>query len=139
MSLQHQIKYQGRTQTIEVWAAEVGVPAKVIKDRLLRYHWSVKDALKTPVGGRASLKQKWNWRKHLTRGEERELADLEEQAEQPELTDNQAFQLKAKRYRIQQRGSYRAKRVSGGKELRKSLSDRVSHETAGYNITHRGE
>jgi hypothetical protein len=43
------IEYQGRTVLIGDLAAEHGLPADIVKNRIRRYGWTIEKALSTPV------------------------------------------------------------------------------------------
>lgn len=45
----HYITYEGITKPMCVWCRDVGLPYSVVENRINRLHWSVEDALKTPV------------------------------------------------------------------------------------------
>lgn len=42
------VTYQGKTATYREWAEKLGVPRKVVYDRLNRYGWTIEEALTTP-------------------------------------------------------------------------------------------
>ena len=43
----HLITYNGKTQTIKQWAADLGIKRVTLQARLTRYHWDVEKALTT--------------------------------------------------------------------------------------------
>lgn len=43
------LTHEGRSQGLSKWADELGIPRKVIYDRLFRYQWSVQRALTNPI------------------------------------------------------------------------------------------
>lgn len=48
----HELTYDGRTQTIREWAAELEMPWPTLYDRVNRNGWTTEEALTTPLGGR---------------------------------------------------------------------------------------
>ena len=44
----HYITHNGKTQTITLWAEEIGLNVSTLSKRLVKYGWSVKDALTIP-------------------------------------------------------------------------------------------
>lgn len=49
-----ELTYNGRTQTIKEWAAELEMPWPTLYDRVNRNGWTVEEALTIPLGGRRS-------------------------------------------------------------------------------------
>lgn len=49
-----ELTYDGRTQTIKEWAAELEMPWPTLYDRVNRNGWTVEEALTIPLGGRRS-------------------------------------------------------------------------------------
>lgn len=47
-----ELTFNGKTQSITAWAAEVGLQRPALYDRINRHGWSVEDALTIPAGGR---------------------------------------------------------------------------------------
>lgn len=47
-----ELTYDGRTQTIKEWAAELEMPWPTLYDRVNRNGWTVEEALTIPLGGR---------------------------------------------------------------------------------------
>lgn len=47
-----EITYNGRTQTIKAWAAELNMPWPTLYDRINRNGWSVEEAMTIPLGQR---------------------------------------------------------------------------------------
>lgn len=45
----HNLTYNGKTQTIREWADEMGMQHRTLSSRIMDYHWSVEKALTTPV------------------------------------------------------------------------------------------
>lgn len=50
-----QIEFNGKKQSIRSWSKEIGIAYDTLKARLLVRHWSVEDALTTPLNGRKPL------------------------------------------------------------------------------------
>lgn len=48
----HELTYDGRTQSIREWAAELEMPWPTLYDRINRNGWTVEEALTIPLGGR---------------------------------------------------------------------------------------
>ena len=48
----HELTFDGRTQTIREWAAELEMPWPTLYDRVNRNGWSIEEALTTPLGVR---------------------------------------------------------------------------------------
>ncbi len=51
----HIITFQGRTQTMEMWAKEIGIHQSTLSARLNKLRWSVKKALSQPVNSKSYL------------------------------------------------------------------------------------
>lgn len=49
------ITFRGKTQSRQAWADEVGMPLSTLRSRLDRYHWTVEEALTTPVRYKATV------------------------------------------------------------------------------------
>lgn len=49
-----ELTYDGRTQTIKEWAAELEMPWPTLYDRINRNGWTTEEALTIPLGGRRS-------------------------------------------------------------------------------------
>lgn len=49
-----ELTFEGRTQTIKEWAAELEMPWPTLYDRINRNGWTVEEALTIPLGGRRS-------------------------------------------------------------------------------------
>lgn len=47
-----ELTFNGKTQSITAWAAEVGLQRPALYDRINRHGWSVEEALTIPAGGR---------------------------------------------------------------------------------------
>lgn len=47
-----ELTFNGKTQSLTAWAAEVGLQRPALYDRINRHGWSVEDALTIPAGGR---------------------------------------------------------------------------------------
>lgn len=47
-----ELTYDGRTQTIKEWAAELEMPWPTLYDRVNRNGWTTEEALTIPLGGR---------------------------------------------------------------------------------------
>lgn len=45
----HRIEFRGESLTIAEWSERLGLPQRMIQDRIVRYGWSVEDALTTPA------------------------------------------------------------------------------------------
>lgn len=50
-----ELTFNGKTQSITAWAAEVGLQRPALYDRINRHGWSVEDALTIPAGGRRKV------------------------------------------------------------------------------------
>ena len=48
----NELTFNGKTQSITAWAAEVGLQRPALYDRINRHGWSVEEALTIPAGGR---------------------------------------------------------------------------------------
>ena len=48
----HDLTFNGKTQSIKEWAAELEMPWPTLYDRVNRNGWSVEEALTIPLGGR---------------------------------------------------------------------------------------
>lgn len=48
----HELTYDGKTQTIREWAAELEMPWPTLYDRINRNGWTTEEALTIPLGGR---------------------------------------------------------------------------------------
>lgn len=48
-------RYDGRDQTIEEWAEEIGMPRTMLSERIHRYGWSIKKAIEMPAGHKENL------------------------------------------------------------------------------------
>lgn len=48
----HELTYDGKTQTIREWAAELEMPWPTLYDRINRNGWTAEEALTIPLGGR---------------------------------------------------------------------------------------
>lgn len=53
----HRITYKGKTQTIQMWADELGFNRSVLNDRITKLNWSIEDAMETPYLGKAGEKR----------------------------------------------------------------------------------
>lgn len=47
-----ELTFNGKTQTIKAWAAELEMPWPTLYDRINRNGWTVEEALTIPLGGR---------------------------------------------------------------------------------------
>jgi hypothetical protein len=47
--------FKGRTQTIEEWAAEYGLPRTTLSERIHNYGWDIKTALEAPYQHKANI------------------------------------------------------------------------------------
>ena len=47
-----ELTFNGKTQSITAWAAEVGLQRPALYDRINRHGWSTEEALTIPAGGR---------------------------------------------------------------------------------------
>lgn len=48
----HELTFEGKTQSIRAWAAELEMPWPTLYDRINRNGWTVEEALTIPLGGR---------------------------------------------------------------------------------------
>ena len=48
-------EYDGRSQTIEEWADEKGLPRTTLSERVHKYGWDIKTALETPLGHKDNI------------------------------------------------------------------------------------
>ncbi len=44
----HLLTYKGKTMTLTEWAEKVGLPRYTLNNRIIKYNWSIKDALTLP-------------------------------------------------------------------------------------------
>ena len=54
----HLLTFNGKTQTMQQWADEVGINYWTLRDRLARCHWSIEKALTQPIRKRGIGKDK---------------------------------------------------------------------------------
>lgn len=57
-------EYEGRSQTIEEWADEVGLPRTTLSERVHKYGWDIKTALEAPLGHKDNIPEDPEKRKY---------------------------------------------------------------------------
>ena len=45
----HLITYENKTQCLSAWAEELGTPAKILNDRIVKLHWPIERAFTEPI------------------------------------------------------------------------------------------
>jgi hypothetical protein len=60
-------EYDGRSQTIEEWADEVGMPRSTLSERVHRYGWDIETALTAPLNHKENLPDDPEARKFVPR------------------------------------------------------------------------
>ncbi len=102
------VTHQNKTQQLWQWAKDVGLPVDLVYERVHRYGWTVEAALTTPVGAARGNKAKHKWREALTKSERQELDWIETQL-QDDIGAVHKASLKERRYKLQNRGTSRAR------------------------------
>lgn len=52
-----ELTFNGKTQSINAWADEIGLKRPALYDRINRQHWTTEEALTIPAGGRRSKRE----------------------------------------------------------------------------------